>query len=209
MKKISLVIGSLLAVQAASAQISIDPEVGLNVSNISSAVGDNDPETRDSKVGMNVGLGFNIGLYKGLYIKPGIQYTMLGDQADLLVGHNTTTYHYLRIPVNLGYRFDLPGNSGAIFLEAGPYVGFGLSGKSRTENLPIIGALENDIEFGGDNNETNPLDFGFNFGGGYETPWGIYFKANYGLGVANMSNSDNFTAQHRVWNFNLGYRIKL
>lgn len=209
MKKLILVIGSLFIGQLAIAQLSLDPEVGLNISNISSKTNNGNRVIRENKIGFNIGAGFNIPIYKGLYFKPGLQYTILGDKENLPVGNTISSYHYLRLPINMGYRISLPKNSGALFFEAGPYLGFGLSGTTKTENLPIVGTVERAIEFGKDINEANPLDFGINLGLGYETPFGLYFKANNSLGIANISNASNYTAQHRVWNFNVGYRIKL
>lgn len=208
MKKVSILVAGLLASTVGFSQITVDPEVGVNFSNIKTKIGDNDATTTDAKVGFSTGAGVNIGLYKGLYLRPGVYYNMMGGKTELGNLETTATLHYLQVPVNLGYRYTISEKVGGFFAEAGPYVGLALSGNTKIDH-PITGEIKNDIEFGSENNETNAFDWGFKFGLGYETPWGIYVKGNYGLGLGNMSNNDNVTITNNNWNVSLGYRINL
>lgn len=208
MKKLVLALVGVVAVQSSFAQFSIDPEVGMNISKVRSKAGDADAVSGDGAVGFSVGAGLHLPLTKGLYLKPGLYYHMLGDKTELANVTSTTSMHYLRIPVNLGYNFRISEKAGAIFAEAGPYVGYALSGKTKVEGLPT-GEVERDIEFGGEVTETNPLDWGFNFALGYETPWGVYVKGGYGLGLGNLSNIDDLKTTINHWNIGIGYRISL
>jgi hypothetical protein len=205
MKKVSILAASLLASTIGFSQVSLDPEVGINFSEVKTKVGDNDASTTDSKTGFRAGVGVNIDLYKGLYLRPGVYYSQLGGKTELLGTTTTSTLHYLEVPVNIGYRYELSPKVGNVFAEVGPYAGIALSGKVKTE----IGDFETkkDINFGDEANEMKPMDWGFKFGIGYETPWGIYVKGNYGLGLGNLSNLDNVTSTNRAWNVSLGYRI--
>lgn len=209
MKKIIIITASLcIAATSSFGQISIDPEIGVNSATLFRKVG-NTTVTNKYRGGFNAGIGFQIPIIGGLYFKPGLQYTIVGDMDEQMITSTTTTMHYLRVPMNLGYRLQLPGNAGAFFAETGPYLGFAMGGTVKVDNIPIIGSTETDINFGSENNEIKPVDIGMNFGAGYESPWKLYVKINYGLGLQNLSNSDNSELKNSVWNFNLGYRIMI
>src|SRR5690606_13787730 len=139
-----------------------------------------------------------IGLYKGLYIKPGLYYYVQGGENEALGIHTNTTMHYLRVPVNLGYSYTLSDKAGSISVDACTYVGYALADETKTET--IAGDIETDIEFGDKLTEKKAFDWGFNFNIGYETPWGIYAKGGYGLGLGNSSNVDDITVTNNNWN---------
>lgn len=208
MKKVVLILAAAAVTSTGFSQISIDPEAGLNISNLRTKLGDNDATTSDSKIGFSIGAGVTLPVYKGLYVKPAISYQLLGGKTDILGVESNTSMHYLRVPVNLGYNLKLSDKAGALFAEAGPYVGMALSGQTKVIGLPT-GEVKNDIKFGSKIDETKAFDWGFNFGLGYETPWGIYVKGGYALGLGNMSNVDNTTLTHTNWNIGVGYRIKI
>jgi len=207
MKKLSILAATLLASTVGFSQISVDPEVGVNFSNLRSKVGDEDPNTADSKAGLRAGIGLNIDLTEGLYIRPGVYYNMLGAKDETLGIESATTLHYLEIPVNLGYRYALSENAGNLFIEAGPYLAFALAGNVKADVLGV--EVKDDINFGTESSETNPIDWGFKFGLGYETPWGVFIKGNYGLGMGNLSNVDDVKLTNTAWNVSLGYRIHI
>lgn len=210
MKKITLAIALCATTFVVKAQITIDPEIGLNFNKIKTEVGDNSSESDDSKTGFRIGAGVNIPLSQGFYVKPGLFYSNKGSKTTTSIGDFKTSLDYLEVPVNLGYQYKIEGGkSGGIFAEVGPYIGFGVSGKYKGENIPVIGSQETDINFGSGSDETKGFDWGFNFGAGYETPWGIYLKGQYGLGLGNLSNIDNVTSYNRGWNLSLGYQISL
>lgn len=204
MKKLVLLATGALMTSTAFSQISIDPEIGVNFSNRRFKLKDNDATTEDMKVGISGGVGVNFSIAKNVYLRPGIYYQNLGSKTTLpIVGESTTSLHYLRIPVNIGYNYVISDNAGAVFAEAGPYVGYAIAGQGK------IGDVKADIDFGTEVGETNPLDWGFNFGLGYESPWGIYLKGGYGLGLGNMTNVDDAKRTNTHFNVSLGYRIKL
>jgi hypothetical protein len=207
MKKLVLSSAAALFAFNSFAQTSIDPEVGLNFGNIRTKVGDNDAATSDAKLGLSAGAGIRFTLPNNLYLKPGIYYHMLGGQETTLLGDAKTTMHTLRVPVNLGYQFPISSNAGAVFAEVGPYVGYALSGKNVTET--IAGDVKTDINYGSELAEVKPLDFGVNFNLGYETPWGVYVKGSYGMGLTTISNVDKVKSTLNNWNIGIGYRIAL
>ncbi|MBS1737825.1 MAG: PorT family protein [Bacteroidetes bacterium] len=209
MKKVFFALGGILVAHAGFSQITIDPEVGLNFTNQRTVIGSNDAINPDATVSYSAGVGVNIPLTaSGLYVKPGVSYQKLGGEVKAEGIKTTTNLHYLSVPVNLGYRYQIGEKAGALFAEAGPYAGLAIAGNTKIANGES-GKVTNDISFGSATNEVNRFDWGFNFGLGYETPWGVYVKGGYGLGLGNLSNVNDQTVNNRNWNLGLGYRIKL
>lgn len=211
MKKVILLLTAVFVGQTGFSQVSIDPEVGINVSKMPTKFGTTTPWTPKSIVGTHVGLGVHLDLHNGIYVKPGIYYNRMGGEMNVLGVTSTTKLNYINIPINLGYNYQISDKIGALFLEAGPQVGYALSGFTHAKG--VLGFLgidkKTDISFGGKKSETNPFDWGFNFGLGYETPWGVYLKGTYGLGMNNISNDVNTEIKNDNWNVSLGYRMKL
>jgi hypothetical protein len=207
MKKMMLIAVAAIAGTQVNAQLSIQPEVGLNIANMSNSI-DGDKLSTSSITGFKAGALLNIGIAKGFYIEPGAFYSMKGASGEILGFTSKTTINYLEVPLNLGYRYDI-GNAGALFVSAGPYIGFGLSGKTKTENVPILGTVEDDIEFGDGADEMKSIDYGVNFSLGYISPIGIYLRAQYGLGLANLSNITNTSSKNRVFGISVGYAFQL
>jgi hypothetical protein len=206
MKKLILIAVAAIAGTQANAQFSINPEAGVNFANMSIKSGNSKGDTK-SITGYKVGALVNIDIAKGFYIEPGVCYSIKGYSTAAVLGTTTkTTFDYLEIPLNLGYRYDL-GNAGAIFATAGPYVGLGMKGKTKIENS--LATVENDIKFGDGITETKKLDYGANFSVGYISPIGIYLRAQYGLGLANLSNVNDASAKHGVFGLSVGYSFQL
>ncbi|MBX9448563.1 MAG: PorT family protein [Taibaiella sp.] len=207
MKKVLFIItAALIGNQAAQAQMSIAPEVGLNMSKF---IGDDVYDDAKFKTGFKVGANVNFPVANNFYIAPGLFYSTKGvkyEETTLgITGKYNVNVGYLELPVNALYRLPL-GDAGALMFSAGPYIGYALHGKSKAE-ITGIGSTEEDIVFGGDADEMNPLDIGFNAGVGYETPFGIYVRAQYGHGFTSLSNVDNITTNNQNLQFSLGYNL--
>ena len=208
MKKLALVLVGALIAQVGFAQITIDPQVGLHFAQERVVVGDADATQSDAAVGFSGGVGVNIPLNSnGLYLKPGLYYQKLGGETQEADVTATTNLHYLSVPVNLGYRYQI-GNAGSIFAEAGPYAGYAIDGNTEIDGGADDGK-KMDIAFGDGTDEINRFDWGFDFGIGYETPWGVYVKGGYNLGLGNLTNVEDVTANNRNWSVGIGYRIHL
>lgn len=110
----------------------------------------------------------------------------------------------LDIPVNAVAKFPT-GGSGNFFIGAGPYVGFGLSGKYKGEDAN--GKFENDIEFGsGEGKDLKRTDFGVNFLAGYQLTNGFQINAGYGLGLTNLAPNSG-SIKNRVWSVGIGFGL--
>lgn len=203
MKKLTMFFAAIaMTVASASAQFSVVPEIGVNFSQLRTA-SDNHTSLSDPLAGFSIGAGLNIGGEEGIYVRPGLYY------------HNLNNYtfggkyhmHYLQIPVAVGYVYNI-GSAGDLFGEVAPYVGFGLAGNSKSVSLGN-NTIKNKINWGSNLGETDRFDWGLKFAVGYKTPWGVFLKGGYNLGLGNLSNSDNTKLNHRGWNLSLGYHINL
>lgn len=85
---------------------------------------------------------------------------------------------YIEVPVNLVYSIPT-GNSGNIFLGAGPYAGFGIHGKAKQGNVSESGSFSDA--------DLKTFDAGLNFLGGYKFINGFLINGGYGLGLTNIA----------------------
>ena len=115
----------------------------------------------------------------------------------------------LDIPVNLVAKLPT-GGSGNFFVGAGPYVGFGLSGKRKGEQTTqsdIIIKVDRDMEFGrGSGKDLKTTDFGVNFLAGYQLTNGFQINAGYGLGLTNLAPNSG-SIKNRVWSVGIGFGL--
>lgn len=202
------------ACMQANAQLSINPEAGLNISNASYKL-DGDKQSTSSVLAYKAGVVLDIGIAKGFYLQPGIFYSVKGAQINydlgiLGSGHVKSSVDYLEIPLNLAYRYEL-GNAGAVFAAAGPYIGIGMKGKNKAEvTVPTgIPSQETDVKFGDADDEVKKIDYGVNFGVGYISPVGLYLRVQYGLGLANLANASMVSSKTRVLGISVGYAFML
>ncbi len=117
---------------------------------------------------------------------------------------------YVDIPINLKYLF----NAGKIkmYVTGGPYVGFGIFGKSTYEST-YLGEKEkfsNDIKFGSNKtkDDLKIVDFGTAAGIGIDLKsWQI--GLSYALGLANLAvdSGNGFTVKNRVIGIAAAYRL--
>lgn len=113
----------------------------------------------------------------------------------------------LDIPVNLVAKLPT-GGSGNFFVGAGPYVGFGLSGKRKGDVLNGAVQGDRDINFGSnENDDLKRTDFGINFLAGYQLTNGFQINAGYGLGLTNLAPAPGDEAKNRVWSIGIGFGL--
>lgn len=192
MKKLVLIAIAAFGAMQANAQLSINPEVGVNFAQ-TNANGDK------FLTGLKAGAVADIDIAKGFYIQPGLLYSMKGWKAEGLGATSKVQLNYLEIPLSLGYRYDF-GNAGGIFATAGPYLGIGLNGKSTATVAGI--SADVDMKAGKD---FERLDWGMNLSVGYISPIGVYIRGQYGMGFSNVySNTKN-----RVLGVSIGYAFQL
>jgi len=119
----------------------------------------------------------------------------------------TATYKltYLDIPLNLLYKFNLPG-SGKLYVGAGPYLSVGLSGNVQFENTNNTSGQS--LAFG-NSQDYKRLEGGINFTAGFELNNHLTFNTNYELGINNLATddaTDNVSViRNRVFSVGLGF----
>lgn len=104
---------------------------------------------------------------------------------------------YLDVPLNIVAKFPVP-KMGKIFLGAGPYAAYGISGEISSDG-------ENEDDVFGDEGYKR-ADFGINLLGGVELSQGFIVNANYGLGLANVIDSEDsgLSVKNKVFSISLG-----
>jgi len=116
---------------------------------------------------------------------------------------------YLDIPLTAKTTYDLGGPK--IYGVFGPYVGMGLSGKSKIE-VTYDGETETeeeDIEWGSDKEkDLKRLDFGLTMGAGVEIK-SFQIGLTYNLGLANISpdTDGGLKINNRVLALTVGYKF--
>lgn len=108
---------------------------------------------------------------------------------------------YLEVPVNVVFHMN------GVYVGAGPYAAFGLSGKEKyTDSSNPSNNVDKDVKFGSSNtDDLKRTDFGLNVLAGYQLTNGVNFGVGYGLGLSNHSNDNTVTAKNKVFSISVGY----
>jgi hypothetical protein len=213
MNKIILTMTALLAVSFAKGQeketsvndvIKFGVKAGVNLANLT---GDFDPSI---KVGFHVGGFMEYKVSKKFTIQPELLYstqgakynsTEVGDNISVS-GETNIKLAYLNLPVMAKYYI-----SNKFSLEAGPQIGFLLSAKNEFDftgiylGEPISVSGEEDIKY-----DLNSIDFGINFGAGYDFNDKISLGLRYNLGLSDVSDFYYFD-KNSVIQLSLGYKF--
>jgi hypothetical protein len=115
---------------------------------------------------------------------------------------------YLDIPLTAKASFE--AGSAKIFGLFGPYVGLGLTGKSKytVTSDDEKETEEEDVKWGSDKEKSDfkRLDYGLSIGAGLEIN-SLTFGLNYNLGMANIIPNTVVTANNRVIAVSVGYKF--
>ena len=134
---------------------------------------------------------------------------LIGKGGKASDGYGTTTSRrtYLEGIGYALYNYDLPNNKGRVFGGLGPYLGFGLWGKTKYEQATYgtqsYGAFDK-------LNGYKRFDAGLAFTVGYQLPQGLRLSIAHELGLVNIDpfgNGDDKT-KSRSWSLNVSYPAK-
>ena len=179
---------------------------GLNLANMtfdSDSEGSDDFDT-DMLIGLNLGVSASFEISSGLMFETGLGLSQKGFKIS--EGGYTGTYrvNYLDIPLTIKKSF--AGDK--IFVQAGPYLGFAISGKSKSK---FDGETTDEpIDLGSDEDDTQKrLDFGLTFGAGAMVTEKIQVGLSYGLGLANVSpyTENGYKETNQVIGITVGYSL--
>jgi len=165
-------------------------EIGPNVSNYYFSQAGNTYKN-SFVVSGRVGGIFDIALSRHFFIEPGIFYVVNG---TVMTPNESTQEHIYvytaEIPLNLLYKFgNARGNR--FFVGAGGYGAYNFGG---TNNFNPVSFYPGNIKIGDDKNTDmfTPIDFGVGINAGYQQKDGLFFRASYQVGLANLSpDTDN------------------
>ena len=198
MKKITLSIIAVLAFGFTNAQeTKFGLKAGLNVANFGG-----DAEDAKSLVGFHVGGFAEIKLSDKFAIQPELLYSAQGANEEYsefgAPVEITQNLGYLNIPVMAKY-YVAEGFS----LEAGPQIGFLLNAKIKAE-------YEGESEDESNKDAFKSIDFGVNFGAGYDFTENFSAGVRYNLGLSNIAETedgDDFKINNSVFSVSIGYKF--
>jgi opacity protein-like surface antigen len=181
MKKIILSAVAVFAFGFTNAQeVKFGAKVALNVATLTG-----DVEDASSLVGFQVGGFAEIKVSEKFAVQPELMYSTQGASFD----GGDSKLNYLNIPVMAKYYV-----AKSFSLEAGPQIGFLLSAKADGEDIK---------------DETSSVDFGLNFGAGYDFTENLSAGLRYNLGLSNIVDVEGYdgTAKNGVFSVALGYKF--
>lgn len=212
MKKVLLTLGVALltAVGAQAQSLGYGIKAGINFPSYSYGSSSELSDTK-STTNFHVTGYLDAPVSSNFYIQPGV--SLQGKGAKLVetsaLGGSEITQNtmWLDVPVNFVGKFNT--GAGSFFVGAGPYVGFGLSGKNKYSTNNGNAATERKFEFGKDNT-LKGVDFGLNFLAGYKLSNGLLLNAGYGLGLTNIAGNGNAWSdniKNRGFSVGIGFEI--
>lgn len=185
MKKVLLVFAVLAITASSFAQTKFGVKAGVNFANVNG-----DDVEMDSKTGLVFGAFAKFELSEKFAFQPELLYSAQGAKATTSwegIDYDVTDkINYLNIPLMAKF-YATEGFS----IQAGPQIGFLLSAKEKEEAMGL--SDEYDIK-----DNMKGVDFGLNFGVGYELPMGLGFDLRYNLGLTNIADSDETDIKNRA-----------
>ncbi|MGN5953046.1 porin family protein [Sphingobacterium lactis] len=212
MKSLVLTIGALcLMLVGAQAQVSYGLKAGLNLAKYSQPIEDELKDYEKSLPSFYVTGFADIPVAPNFSVQPGLSLQGKGakyeGEVNGVKGSININVMSLEIPVNAVYY--IPAGTGNVFLGAGPYIGFNLSGKvkSKVEGGEGAGEDTEDIKFSGDDKNMERIDAGLNFMLGYKLSNGFLINGGYNLGLTNLSTESDLKTSNRVFSVGIGFQF--
>ncbi|MBL7713710.1 MAG: PorT family protein [Chitinophagaceae bacterium] len=215
MKKYLLFASVLFLAEHSSAQkLSIAPELGVQMYKVSTGSADTlfAGSDADYKMGYRAGVNVAVDLRK-FSIHAGAFYSAKGAKSDIYGLKATINTSHIDIPVYVNYTIiNKKGNQ--LFAGVGPYFSYCMSGKAKVKGSVLGFNIDesNDLNIGSDaTDQIKSMDFGGNANIGFISSLGLYARASYSMGFANISNSSTPDSELKTRGFALsvGYQVKL
>jgi len=182
------------------AQFKLGVKVGVSSNSFGYNFEDSDDEDEErdatkSKIGYKVGLAAEYSFVEALSLQTGLMLSNEGAKYELEESGEsmkaTSSLNYLEIPLNLAIKIS------NFQIHAGPYIGFGLSGKSEYEitsggdseseefDIKFKNNISEDDDLDADASYMRRTDVGLNLGAGYRVG-PVLVTATYSKGLSNL-----------------------
>jgi len=215
MKKMMMIAAMAVACLTASAQnevgqFTLQPKIGMNITNISGAeiVTGTSTENANFMVDFAVGVEAEYGLAEKFSLAAGILYSRQGcDFGEFKASNGYTTVGwdknqnklgYLNIPIVANYYI-----AKGFAIKAGIQPGFLLSAKRKIDGIGITPS--EDIDF---KDACNSFDLSIPLGLSYETD-NVVIDGRYNLGVTKINKDGDDSMKNSVIQFTIGYKFAL
>jgi len=152
--------------------------------------------------GLQAGFSYQAGITPMFSLVPELYFAMKGgtlkENNPLTGGKSTLRMGSLELPVLARVHFS------NFYINAGPYVGYILSGRLKTEASQNVAETKTKVTFGSDMGSLKRWDAGLQAGAGYTfnmKKTSLTLDARYGYGLVNISN--NVERYNRMLNISL------
>ncbi|MEO6174773.1 MAG: porin family protein [Flavobacterium circumlabens] len=200
MKKIIFTAAAVIAFAFSNAQeTKFGVKGGVNLSTLTG-----DVEDATSKAGFHVGGFAEFKISDKFSIQPEVLYSTQGAKEKGQVDFNGAVYDvemdyklaYINVPILAKYYV-----AEKFSLEAGPQIGFLVSAKGEA----TVGgnSAEDDIK-----DSFESIDFGVDFGAGYDFTENLSVGLRYNLGLANLAkDAEDYKIHNSVFSLSVGYKF--
>jgi hypothetical protein len=202
---------------------------GMNLAKVSEAKHIQVPDQTTVLLSYQMGFTGDIPINKIFSIQPSLVFTGKGSKIKRGENYGNTHFNatgnpfYIELPVNFVVKISLPKGNSSFFFGAGPYIAYGITGKSKVEGkfFGTSYSRKNDITYTNDDvlayeheeyaglGVMRRIDYGYNGIAGLQFNR-IFVAANYGFGMAelqkNIGEVDDQN-KHRVFSLLLGWRL--
>ncbi len=219
----TLLVIALVLFSYASFSQSVTVVAGGNYTNVAYEQGTGAlvDETYNGKPGFHVGAYYDYVISKDksqeLLFEAGLLFDSKGATQEYSLNDYSSKYvtnlYYVDAPFYLQYRYRFR-NRNKIYIGAGPYVGMGLFGKTKSTYTlnDEETVVEHKIKWGGDDevDDLKRLDYGVSARAGYHWDDGFDISASYDYGIPNIASmGENISMKSRVLRLTLGYTFSL
>ncbi len=222
---ILLACGLLMPFLSKAQYVKVGPEVGVTYQTMSQTIYGNEFKT-EYQMGLQLGAVVDIEINNDFYVQPGVLFkTQVGglssfeDNFSSGAGLPTSVFdrreysiNTLHIPIYVMFKTGEEFDDSKFFVGLAPYLDINVGGRfyqKYTHALNGVGiAKKKDevVEFGsGHDKHFKRINVGLEAAIGYEFSFGLYIKANYGMGFLNMSPIAD--SQNKFYNHGGGISI--
>lgn len=213
-KYLLLATAFLIAAHSFAQKITIAPELGVQMYKVSTGSADTlfGGADADYKMGFRAGVNLAVAVQK-FSIHAGVFYSAKGAKSDFFGLKATINTSHIDVPIYVNYNI-LNKSGNQLFVGVGPYFSYCMSGKVKVKGsifgFPVDES--DDLNIGSDaTDQIKSMDFGGNANIGFVSALGLYARASYSMGFANISNSSaaNSELKTRGFALSVGYQVKL